>query len=639
MSWISRFTARTGSLLAAVAIAALLVGRADAASAYLFAGKPLPISHLVNVGGKPAIAVTDAGLRELLRDVGAALTWNPGDRYVLFTTAQPQIVSFAVGDTRYDIGPRSAQAAFAPFEQNGTVYVPLNELLGALSLALKSDGGATIVQPQLAAIDLQSSPSGLRVVARAAIALQPRLVSDSSSRVVYAFDGVGTTLQRVRLVNSGGVRDIEVAQSGTARDPITLVTLDLSPGTSHAAPSSDDGLDAVLAFGSAGRAPAVAPPPPLAVAAQSPPPSAIASTEPSPEPTTTYDAQTVESTTSSATVTAVSESVNGSDYTIAIAASGDATYEWHRTRAPDNRFWIDINGKLQMPARHDPGGGGVSEVRIDQQDADTVRVALSLTSYKMVDVATTPTGVQLVVHAANADATVARIGTGAIGNAVAAAVTVAASPSPGPWKFAPQSTYVPTNPRLIVIDPGHGGSDPGAVHGGQREADLNLDMAKRLRDLLVARGWQVIMTRTTDVDVYGPYATCAQECGARDAIANARGARIFVGIHVNSYLNSGPNGTTTYYSKPEDTVLAKDVQRDLIAVLGTTDDGIVKSRLWVTLHAKMPAVLVETAFLTNPDDFAKLTSPAWRQKVAGAIADGVRDYAGAPPAAPQTDDQ
>ena len=72
------------------------------------------------------------------------------------------------------------------------------------------------------------------------------------------------------------------------------------------------------------------------------------------------------------------------------------------------------------------------------------------------------------------------------------------------WKFGTRSSYVPTNPRLIVIDPGHGGSDRGTIHGGVAEADLSLDMAKRLRDLLVARGWQVKLTHDTDVDVYAP---------------------------------------------------------------------------------------------------------------------------------------
>ncbi|HTA55456.1 MAG TPA: N-acetylmuramoyl-L-alanine amidase, partial [Candidatus Acidoferrales bacterium] len=177
-----------------------------------------------------------------------------------------------------------------------------------------------------------------------------------------------------------------------------------------------------------------------------------------------------------------------------------------------------------------------------------------------------------------------------------------------------------------VIDPGHGGSDRGTVHGGVSEADLTLDMAKRLRDLLVARGWQVKLTHDTDVDVYAPDDSAHQELQARVDVANRAGARLFVSIHVNAFINSGPYGTTTYISKPDDVPLAQVVERQL-ASDGTKDDGIVKSHLYVTLHTKMPAVLVETAFLSNPSDYALLTSAAWRQKVVQEIADGIAQYA------------
>jgi N-acetylmuramoyl-L-alanine amidase len=96
---------------------------------------------------------------------------------------------------------------------------------------------------------------------------------------------------------------------------------------------------------------------------------------------------------------------------------------------------------------------------------------------------------------------------------------------------------------------------------------------------------------------------------------------------------------TTYYSKPIDAPLAANVQRRLAMNLGTTDDGTVKSHLYVTLHSTMPAVLIETAFLTNPDDYAKLSSPDWRQKVAQSIADGIGDYAGSPPGSAQDNGQ
>ncbi len=179
------------------------------------------------------------------------------------------------------------------------------------------------------------------------------------------------------------------------------------------------------------------------------------------------------------------------------------------------------------------------------------------------------------------------------------------------WKFGsagsagPRSKYVPTNPRLIVIDPGHGGSDPGSQHSGLGEATLNLDTAKRLRDLLVARGWQVKLTRETDVDVFAPNDSARDELQARVDVANNAGARLFVSIHTNAFINSGPYGTTCYISKPDDIALARIIETHL-ANDGTKDDGVVKSHLYVTLHTKMPAVLVEMAFLTNPNDLALL---------------------------------
>ena len=198
------------------------------------------------------------------------------------------------------------------------------------------------------------------------------------------------------------------------------------------------------------------------------------------------------------------------------------------------------------------------------------------------------------------------------------------------WKFGPRSSYVPTNPRLIVIDPGHGGSDRGSSRHGVDEAALALDMSKRLRDILVARGWQVRLTHDTDVDVYQPNDSAHDELQARDDIANHAGARIFISIHANAYINSGPYGTTYYISKPNDLALAQAVERDLSSD-GTKDDGIVRSHLYVTLHALMPAVLIETAFISNPNDFALLTSAAWRQRAAQSIADGIDRYARAYP--------
>jgi N-acetylmuramoyl-L-alanine amidase len=207
------------------------------------------------------------------------------------------------------------------------------------------------------------------------------------------------------------------------------------------------------------------------------------------------------------------------------------------------------------------------------------------------------------------------------------------------WKFGPRG-YVASNPKLIVLDPGHGGSDRGSMHGDLQEAVLTLDMAQRVQAILLARGWQVKMTRTIDHDVDATPASTqeairlghdnadAYALQARDDIANLAGARIFVSIHCNAYLNSGPNGATIYYSKPIDVPLAMTMDRVIATSgLGVKDDGTVKSHLYVTMHATMPAVLIETAFLTNPSDYDKLSSSDWRQKMAEAIAEGIEQYA------------
>jgi N-acetylmuramoyl-L-alanine amidase len=319
---------------------------------------------------------------------------------------------------------------------------------------------------------------------------------------------------------------------------------------------------------------------------------------------------------------------------VRVAVSGNAAYDWHRLRPPDNRFWIDIHGaQLSMPAGDQPGNDVVTAVRVRQQSADTVRIALSLADFQSIDVVPDAGGVTISVKNAVADDTsAARTGSGSIGDTAVAYASPA--PSGDQWKFSPRpspSTYKAANPRLIVIDPGHGGSDVGSYRGDAVEKTLALDMSKRLRDILVSRGWQVMMTRETDKDVFAPNDSAAEELQARDDIANNNGARLFVSIHVNAFINSGPHGATVYYYKPNDLGLAQAVERRIASSGIIKNDGTVKDKLYVVHHANMPATLVETAFISNPDDRLLLQSSAWRQKMALAIADGIADYAGTPP--------
>lgn len=641
LSLIRHCIGRTSSLVLAFlfATAAAAVAGANAPITAQYQQQTIRFTHVESGNLGLAIGSQDPGLQALLRATGAVLTWKPGERYVMITTSVPVVVSFSVGDRRYEVGPISLQASFAPYQEGSEVYLPLDEVLRSLDLALRQDGPVAILQPQLATLDVSTQSGRATVVAHGGAPLHPRVTSETPSSITYEFDGVGTTLSGMRAVNAGGVRALQIAQTGTARDPKTLVTVQLLPGAAHEAPRSNDERDVVLAFSGPGATA------PQAVAQQPAQQPLASDAQPQEQQEEQQAAPASTPSGGQTTVTGVSVQQSPDGYVVSIAVTGNASFEWHRLRDPDNRFWVDISGaQLAGPPIDQDEPDPLASLRVRQNDAQTVRVAISLIGPKTLTVSPSATGLTITVGRQDASE-VAREGTGSIGSVVASneqqeLVTPAPLDENAPdnggdstWKFGPRSTdngYVPTNPRLIVIDPGHGGSDPGSVHGGLREPDVALDMAKRLRDLLVSQGWQVRLTRDTDVDVYGPDASARDELQARVNVANNAGARMFVSIHCNAFINSGPYGTTTYISKQRDWPLARDISRHL-ASDGTKDDGIIKSHLYVTLHSRMPAVLVETAFLTNPHDYDLLASPAWHQKVAQEIADGIAEYAQANP--------
>ncbi|MBE5812337.1 MAG: N-acetylmuramoyl-L-alanine amidase [Clostridiales bacterium] len=174
--------------------------------------------------------------------------------------------------------------------------------------------------------------------------------------------------------------------------------------------------------------------------------------------------------------------------------------------------------------------------------------------------------------------------------------------------------------KLIVIDAGHGGKDPGAVFSSVYEKSLNLDIAKRLKKLLTAKGYEVIMTRTTDKFV---------ELADRAELANQKGADLFISIHNNS-MPSGYSGVMTLYSTRDideefsSKDLANAIQTRMVKTLGTKDIGArERDNLVVLNKTTMPAVIVEVGCMSDSKELKELKKATFRQKAAKGIYEAI----------------
>ena len=189
----------------------------------------------------------------------------------------------------------------------------------------------------------------------------------------------------------------------------------------------------------------------------------------------------------------------------------------------------------------------------------------------------------------------------------------------------PTPTPPPANgKKIITIDAGHGGTDPGATANGLKEKDVTLAVALRVEKLLKEQGIEVIMTRRDD-----SFPSLAK----RVKIAKDSNSDTFVSIHANSATASA-SGSETYYYKTasgdtrskESEQLASFIQKQLVAAMETTDRGVKHGNFHVIRETTMTAVLVELGFLTNKDDAAKLASEQYRDAAAAAITQGILDY-------------
>jgi N-acetylmuramoyl-L-alanine amidase len=291
-----------------------------------------------------------------------------------------------------------------------------------------------------------------------------------------------------------------------------------------------------------------------------------------------------------------------------------------------DRFWVDFPGELKNP-RTIKGNGQIKEIRLGKPKNGKTRLVvefrektnLNPLTWRMVGLDENRWRIKLFTPKNSFK----KIGEGVVEKKTRS------------FKAIQNSSYtrkrdndylqlpnVKQNKFLVVIDPGHGGPDPGAIGiGGIRETDIVLEVSRIVKKLLSDKGVIVKLTRKNEVDLDLP---------PRVSFANNANADIFVSIHANASRGKRRdiNGLETFYFRGwRGRLLAKKIQKQILRVSpGSPDRGVKQGRFYVIKNTRMPAVLVEIGFLTGRLDARRLEKNAHRKRLAYAIAKGILEY-------------
>ena len=291
-----------------------------------------------------------------------------------------------------------------------------------------------------------------------------------------------------------------------------------------------------------------------------------------------------------------------------------------------DRFWVDFPGELKNP-RKIKGNGPIKEIRLGKPNNGKTRLVIEFKKETYLN----PLTWRLVALDQNrwkiklfkSKYSFKKIGEGFVGKRI------------GNIRTNQNSTYkikrvndvsdlpnVKQNKFSVVIDPGHGGPDPGAIGiGGIRETDVVLEVSKIVKKLLSEKGVKVRLTRKNEVDLDLP---------PRVSLANNIDSDIFVSIHANASRGKRKdiNGLETFYYRGwRGKLLAKRIQKQILRVSpGSPDRGVKQGRFYVIKNTRMPAVLVEIGFLTGRLDARRLEKTTHRKRLAYAIAKGILEY-------------
>lgn len=203
----------------------------------------------------------------------------------------------------------------------------------------------------------------------------------------------------------------------------------------------------------------------------------------------------------------------------------------------------------------------------------------------------------------------------------------------GERPVAQVASYAVAN-RVIVIDPGHGGFDPGAQRGELKEKEITLAISRKLEQKLSKAGAMVILLRDSDESLSDSELKGSlserkrQDLARRVEKANEAKADLYISIHANADPSPRWRGAQTFYNQasPEAKLLAESIQQELTVGLGNTNRKALSGNYYIIDNTNMPAVIVEAGFLSNPEEARLLSQPDYQQQVATAIFTGISKY-------------
>jgi len=428
------------------------------------------------------------------------------------------------------------------------------------------------------------------------------------TRLVIDLPGIRLGRSRTQQLVGGAIRSIRVGQF----DPQTArIVIEMAPGyTLDPNQIKFRGITSQrwtvqLPPAQPLADPVPAPPTNAPSTAQTPTPS-----EPSSINTRPWKTSPPEPATSIATIESIQLDSTGTQVLVKSSQTVTYTAGWDRATTAYRIlvYSAQLAGNIQAPPI--PRGSSILQLRYEQQDARTVAIYVYPAAGVQIRGVQQPSQQLLALSLRD----------------TRSGATAGNTPLPVPTPTVPTTPPVTTNPPrpnngrpLVVVDPGHGGPDPGAVGiGGIYEKEIVLDISLKLAAALERQGIQVIMTRQADIDL---------DLEPRVQIAQRANATIFVSIHANAISLSRPdvNGLETYYYE-SGKALAQAIHQQVLQDTGVPDRRVRQARFYVLRQTSMPSVLVETGFITGQTDVVRLSNPAFRTQMAEAIARGILQY-------------